>query len=120
MAARMPVKVEYQAPGESTWRSVEQESPEVARRRQLLALRRRARSLLDEADARRPPPSSRSEEPPPPSEVAAFERDMAAAMGEWERFVAAGAKKLFRDVDEVVHRAVQEVVGEVKGRRSDK
>lgn len=37
---------------------------------------------------------------------------MSAAMGAWERFVSAGARKLFHDVDELV-------AGVVKGRSKD-
>ena len=90
--------VEYRAPGETAWHPVN--APENQAPRPRPNLRALARGLLEVGDdaAREALKRYRRSR----SELASFERDMAAAMGAWERFVEAGAKKLFFDAEEAI------------------
>lgn len=81
------VGVDYKAPGSDSWQR--HESREA--RRDLL---RRARLLLDEADAKVRRAGRLHQRRS--AELLAFERDMAAALGAWDRWVEAGAKHLLQ------------------------
>lgn len=109
---RDPDDVEYQPPGSTEWRRVEdllpREAQEKTKTRNDRALARRllaegeaaARSILKRSQEaqRRRNAEARTE-----GEVAELERDMAAALGNFERFVAAGARKMKYDVEDVIN-----------------
>jgi hypothetical protein len=92
--------VEYQPPGSSEWRRVSDLLPKAAQAR---SARASARRLLVEGEGiaryilRRSHEEEKSE-----SEVAELERDMAAALGDFDRFVTAAARKLKYDAEDVV------------------
>ena len=50
------------------------------------------------------------------SQLAAFERDMARAVGAWDRWVSAQARKLYHDGEEAVGKAVDKA-GQIFRRR---
>ena len=94
---RDPNQVEYQPPGSTEWRPVE--SPQKVQQRSRDLARERARRLLVEGEevARAVLRRSRQqakEQDRSEAEISEFERDMSAAMGNFERMVAAGARKL--------------------------
>lgn len=97
--------VDYKAPGSDSWQR--QESREARNE-----LRLRAKVLLSEADARVRRTGSlhqrRSEE------LLTFERDMAAALGAWDRWVEEGAKHLLRQSKHVVRQTTHDAWERVK------
>lgn len=97
---RDPTEVEYRPPGSTEWQPVRNFLPKVEGAR---SDRARVRRLLAEGESTarrillRSRNGGRSE-----GEVAELERDMAAALGSFERFVAAGARKLKYDAEDVI------------------
>lgn len=91
------VVVWYKGPGDEKWRVSEEE------RR---VLRRRARQLLAKVDEglRREAALSRRRE----EEYLGLEREMAAALGAWDRWVRAGTKEIYRRSQHVVEEAGRE------------
>lgn len=95
--------VDYQAPGSDEW-----QSSDAARR----DLRQRARALLARADIEVRLAGKRHRRKA--GELLAFERDMAAALGAWDRWVEAGAKQLLRRSQEVAQDATHDAWEKVK------
>jgi hypothetical protein len=99
MTKRDLPNVEYQPPGSSEWHRVR----EPPRASESVLLRREARRLLAQGEEvarqilRRSQEQERSE-----AELLELERDMAAALGSFERMVAAGAKKLKFDAEDAL------------------
>jgi hypothetical protein len=90
------IEVYYQAPGGDKWRQVEsaEERPATARER--------VRNLLVESDAAAAvlcARTARGEADEGLSAEAAFERDMARAMGAWGRYVEVEAKRLYKGAE---------------------
>jgi hypothetical protein len=93
MKNRDPNQIEYQPPGSSEWQPVEKPQNDLSLARRFLAEGEGvARVIL-----RRSREQERS-----PAEVEELERDMAAALGSFERMVAAGARKLKFDAEDLV------------------
>lgn len=95
--------VDYKAPGSDEWQS----SDEVRR-----DLRRQARALLARADVEVRLAGRRHRRKA--GDLLAFERDMAAALGAWDRWVEAGAKQLLRRSQDAAEDAAHEAWERVK------
>lgn len=95
--------VDYRAPGSDEW-----QSSDAARR----DLRRRARELLARADLEVARAGRRHRRKA--GDLLAFERDMAAALGAWDRWVEAGARQLLRRSQDVAQDAAHEAWEKVK------
>lgn len=97
--------VDYKPPGSDSWQR--HESAEVRR-----ALRQQARRLLREADEKirrvRRLSLRRRED------LLVFERDMAAALGAWDRWVRAGARRLLHQGREVAEVAAHDAWAAVR------
>jgi hypothetical protein len=99
MTKRDPKQVEYQPPGSSEWQPVS--GPPKLRRRS--EDRELARKLLARGEEVAEIILRRSlHKEKKKSEVEGFERDMAAAMGNFERMVAAGARKLAYEAEDAL------------------
>lgn len=97
MTKRDPDEVEYQPPGSSEWQPVS--DPRRDRRNDRAAARRLlAEGDLAAADILR----RRLHRERKKSEVEEFERDMSAALGSFERMVAAGARQLVYEAEDVL------------------
>lgn len=104
--------VEYLGPGESAWRPVEDVHPEeeAEKRRRLRA---RARSLLQQANAEAKDAlhAQKHHDLKSRSQASGFEAEMAAAVGAWDRFAEAGARKIFAEVEDFSRRVVEQFKG---------
>lgn len=99
MSKRDPDKVEYQPPGSSTWQPVS-DLPKVRRRSDDREL---AKKFLAEGEQVAELVLQRSlHRERKKSEIEEFERDMSAALGSFERMVAAGARKLVYEAEDVL------------------
>jgi len=101
----MALKSEYRPPGELGWPSQNHQGDRK--------LRKRARLLLDEGDelARNASRRLRSQR----SESQKFERDMARALGAWNRVIEAEAKRLWGAVLPAAGENLQRLYRNAKG-----
>lgn len=96
-----PPPTYYQPPGSAEWRRVNDRPSD----RGAPSARERARRLLDEADVvARNVQIEKSPSSPSKSEVEELELEMSAALGSFDRFVTAGAKKLMHTAEEFLKR----------------
>lgn len=103
--AEKKVEVFYQPKGEEAWRRIESgvekrpSAHQVARQEARVLLEEgeeaAARAIASRAVSASPASSPRSERTLTPAEV--FERDMARAIGAWERYVGVEMRRIWRE-----------------------
>jgi cell division septum initiation protein DivIVA len=97
--------VDYLAPGETKWRR--QESQEAAE-----ATKREVRRLLDQGDELASRLCQRAQRKR--NELVTFERDMAFALGSWNRWAEAEAKRLMSEAQKIVESRKQDLLDFLK------